>query len=1425
MENMRTGYPVEYQYHRSIVNCDERLHERNELFLLVQKLHGMEVKSAIAVFKPLQSQLVNVPDTLFARDPKLANAPSQVVVKLASRTRTLYFGWTGAFSLPAVTARDSRPTVEMDARVAQEHGIRANAQFSVSVERTPAVCARVDVAPLSADDWEVVQMHAGFLEDGGFLRQCRVVAPGMVLVIWMQGGGQTVVRLRVVGMNPATPPVQRIDNDTEIVVAPLDRSSSSKNAKPSENEQAIGSSEQSPHPLGISARIIRLEDVCWNALAHEQTLFLGTCSLQPTLFRKYDLDTISGSNRTKKSVYRLLAWDLYSEGDLRELSNPNAAATGSGAYNVQVVKSDVLPFGYLAVGKEMRDRLKLFNGQRARLQDAKPPTTANFKIILQKVVKNANESVVINSRQSLTQEQGLVKEFQASMSLPDAPRILTSNTVLSMIDSVDGKRITVVLRIADAEAVGIDTTGKDAWIWSDSIAEAQIDEGPSKSRHNPEIPLPELGGIKKYLDALKRHVESRTNLRELRNETKIPQLGGIMVYGAKGVGKTSIVENILQIFSHDVNVLAYTHIVRCNDLKNKKAAEIKKTLTASFTISQFHSPSLLFLDDLDTVTPAGAEHAAAVQAHVISRHLARLIDQYCLHGLPGAVTVIATAQDKATVDGKLFAGHFFADSVAIASPGRADRAEILKVLLGDSSSNVDVMRAATRTEGYRPVDLETLVARTASVSASRQIERSLQEPQKGVTAEDLEVAMESYVPAGLKGLKIGGDSDAIGWNDIGGLHEAKRILIETLEWPTKYAPIFATCPLRLRSGILLYGHPGCGKTVLAAAVAKECGLNFISVKGPEVLNKYIGESEKGIRTLFDRAQSAKPCVLFFDEFESLAPRRGSDNTGVTDRVVNQLLTQLDGAEGLDAGVYVLAATSRPDLVDPALLRPGRLDKSVLCGMPEFAERLEILRAVCGARKDGNTKITLSADVDLESVARSCEGFSGADLQGLVYSAHLAAVHELIESQDAVLKENSKGKGNADKGKVKMNADDRENDCEGVVFAVLQPQGLENTLVGAERNALKHQVQSIRENVEDAGRVSREKTPHSTVAVTVAARHFAAASAETRASLSAAERRRLDQVYAEYSGKDMLGPGMISWMMDVALNLKNKLMSLNSGIRTSPALAALFSAADADAERRTRAIRVVVDAEAGQLVSTDTVDSGGQGFEADFAAIAPFYASPTAPCFVLVRLDVAGGGWLLVLYVPDAARVRDKMLYASCRAALVRDLGDNLFVDSIHATTQYECSLEGYRAHERHKAADAPLTDKEQDAAALKLTETGADIGASTRREIAVGGGGGGSGGGVGFAFSEAASSAVSSLATHDTGASNLVVLTIDAASETIELAAAAHDASAFSGFAQFVSDVEPYFLLFKYTHEYEGIPQEPVLFFYMYLREMISSVY
>ncbi|KAG7244990.1 hypothetical protein INR49_023556 [Caranx melampygus] len=243
-------------------------------------------------------------------------------------------------------------------------------------------------------------------------------------------------------------------------------------------------------------------------------------------------------------------------------------------------------------------------------------------------------------------------------------------------------------------------------------------------------------------------------------------------------------------------------------------------------------------------------------------------------------------------------------------------------------------------------------------------------------------ALKGFTPPSLWGIDLQTPS-ATGLEKVGGLREVRQQLMDTILLPAKYPILFSNLPIRHRSGILLYGAPGTGKTLLAQAVAKESGMNFISIKGPELLSKYIGASEQGVRDVFQRAQAAKPCILFFDEFDSLAPRRGHDSTGVTDRVVNQLLTQLDGVEGLQA-------TSRPDLIDPALLRPGRLDKSLYCPPPDLESRVEILKALC-------TGVPLAANVDLEQLAAATEQFTGADLKALLYNAQLEAVHNSVGS--------------------------------------------------------------------------------------------------------------------------------------------------------------------------------------------------------------------------------------------------------------------------------------------------------------------------------------------------------------------------------------------------------------------------------------------
>ena len=270
-----------------------------------------------------------------------------------------------------------------------------------------------------------------------------------------------------------------------------------------------------------------------------------------------------------------------------------------------------------------------------------------------------------------------------------------------------------------------------------------------------------------------------------------------------------------------------------------------------------------------------------------------------------------------------------------------------------------------------------------------------QQPTIGIDTNETKEIIYNYTCINLMETKFYKASSS-GWKLIGGLCDIKSSLIETLIWPIKYKNLYKRLKMKQSGGVLLYGPSGCGKTLIASALASESKFNFISVKGPELLSKYIGSSEQNVRELFTKAQKAKPCIIFFDEFDSLAPKRGHDSTGVTDRVVNQLLTQLDGVEQLD-GVYLLAASSRPDLIDQALLRPGRVDSFLYIGYPGNNELKETFEIYCAGMQLNN--------VDFSELSEMCVGFTGADVKSVACDALLKSFHRVKVELDPV------GKGN------------------------------------------------------------------------------------------------------------------------------------------------------------------------------------------------------------------------------------------------------------------------------------------------------------------------------------------------------------------------------------------------------------------------------
>lgn len=502
--------------------------------------------------------------------------------------------------------------------------------------------------------------------------------------------------------------------------------------------------------------------------------------------------------------------------------------------------------------------------------------------------------------------------------------------------------------------------------------------------------------------------------------------GGFLLYGASGSGKTVILNKLAKSLEQSDGY--YLKFINCETILNSindNLNNFKNLLDDIIKEICWHASSVLVLDNLDFLIPPPAEHGDST----ISNQFSELLSNKLIPVLKNRkISLIVSAKSKESLNNSIFVTHLINDDFNLKAPEKDVRKliiesylKILEVKYNNGSNSELIDNISNETEGYLPSDLKVLIDRAHHDFISNTIERKIDDlnlsdneendffetPHISINEEikweNFENALSGFVPSSLRGVKL--QKSKVSWNDIGGLRDAKKILLETLEWPTKYAPIFKNCPLRLRSGILLYGYPGCGKTFLASAISAQCGLNFISIKGPEILNKYIGASEQSVRELFERASAAKPCILFFDEFDSIAPKRGHDSTGVTDRVVNQMLTQMDGAEGLD-GVYVLAATSRPDLIDSALLRPGRLDKSVICDMPDLQDREDILKVV-------TRTMNLDQSVDLSIIAENSEGFSGADLQAVAYNAYLKAIHEKFESEELSLKSKDGGISSSD----------------------------------------------------------------------------------------------------------------------------------------------------------------------------------------------------------------------------------------------------------------------------------------------------------------------------------------------------------------------------------------------------------------------------
>ncbi|KAJ2698637.1 Peroxisome biosynthesis protein pex1 [Coemansia sp. IMI 209128] len=559
--------------------------------------------------------------------------------------------------------------------------------------------------------------------------------------------------------------------------------------------------------------------------------------------------------------------------------------------------------------------------------------------------------------------------------------------------------------------------------------------------------------------------------------------GGLLVCGRRGAGKSSVARALAaRAAAAQGTRLVFARHVDCAALALEPAERAVAALRAAVREARASAPALLVLDDVDALAGAAGERGDERRQRRVAE---ALVD--ALAGAAG-VAVLATAAARAAIHARVLGAGVFAAVREIPAPRAAERELMLAAVARASAAppapGTSFAAAAYATEGCAPADLRALYARAAHEAAARAVAQGAEAVH--VTAADLARALAGFQPLALRGVAV--QASTTRWSDIGGLADTRRQLRETLELPARYAAVFASSPLRLRSGVLLYGFPGCGKTLLASAVARECGLSFVATKGPELLSKYIGSSEQAVRDLFRRAAAAAPCVLFFDEFDAIAPRRGHDNTGVTDRVVNQFLTEMDGAEGL-AGVYVLAATSRPDLIDPALLRPGRLDKAFLCPLPDCDDRADII-------KRHAARLRTDEHIDWPALAARAEHFSGADLQALVYNAFLAAVHEMNDSRAA--------------------SSSQALDSSAGFAPEFAAIGEETELPPAERAKLAERLICLLQgNGQPAALGASNGAEGGPPVPIVTAAHFEAAFDSTHASLAASDRERFASIYRAF----------------------------------------------------------------------------------------------------------------------------------------------------------------------------------------------------------------------------------------------------------------------------------------------------------------------
>lgn len=503
----------------------------------------------------------------------------------------------------------------------------------------------------------------------------------------------------------------------------------------------------------------------------------------------------------------------------------------------------------------------------------------------------------------------------------------------------------------------------------------------------PSVTYDDIGGLEYELQRVREMIELPLKHPELFDRLGIDPPKGVLLFGPPGTGKTLIAKAVAN------EAGANFYAIQGPEIMSKYYGQSEQKLREKFEEAEKNAPSIIFIDEIDSIAPKREE----VQGEVERRVVAQLLTLMDGLGGRGQVIVIGATNREDALDPALRRPGRFDREIEIGVPTKEGRKEILQIHTRGMplAEDVDLDKYASVTHGFVGADLAALAREAAMKCLARYVpELDLDKPvppelleKMKVTARDFDEALKEVEPSAMREVLI--EIPRVTWDDIGGLEDVKQQLKEMVEMPLENPEAFRRMGIRPPKGILLYGPPGTGKTLIAKAVATESKANFISIKGPEIMSKWVGESEKAVRQIFKRAKQVAPSIVFLDEIDAIAPKRGlSGDTKVIERVVNQLLTSMDGLESLDR-VTVIAATNRPDIVDPAILRPGRFDRLVLIPVPDLEARIAILKI--------HTRSMPLKDVDIDSIAARTEGYVGADLENLCREA---AMNALRENKDA-----------------------------------------------------------------------------------------------------------------------------------------------------------------------------------------------------------------------------------------------------------------------------------------------------------------------------------------------------------------------------------------------------------------------------------------